>query len=85
MELHLFARVVPSCVGLLVSMAVCRWGTLAGPGGTRAAWRSGDELDGCRLANRMGRWVQWHPGGCPADRLHMLEALLPLLLMLGVL
>ena len=78
MELRLFGQVVPICVGRLVSIVVCRWGTPAGLGGTRAAWRSGDASDGCKLANRMGRWVQWQPGGCLADKLHMLEALLPL-------
>ena len=84
MELHLFARVVPICVGRLVSIVVCRWGTPAGLGGTHAAWRSGDESDRYKLANRMGRWVQWQRGGCLADKLHMLEALLPLLFLLVV-
>ena len=55
----------------------------AGLGGTHAAWRSGDESDGYKLANRMGRWVQWQRGGCLADRLHMLEALLPLFVSAG--
>ena len=85
MELRLFGRVVPICVGRLVSIVVCRWGTPAGLGGTHAAWRSGDESDGYKLANRMGRWVHWQRGGCLADRLHMLEALLPLLFLLVVL
>lgn len=44
------------------------------------------ESDGCRLANRMQRWVRWQPGGCRASKLHMLVALLLLLLLLlGVL
>ena len=85
MELGVLARVVPICVGPLVSIVVCMWGTPAGLGGPHVAWRSRGESGGRRLANRMEHFVRWHPGGCLANRLHMLSALLPLWLLLGVL
>ena len=79
------AELFQSVLAVLCPLLFCRWGMPAGLGGTRAAWRSGDASDGCKLANRIGRWVQWQPGGCLADRLHMLGALLPLLFLLVVL
>ena len=85
MELGLFARVVPICVGPLVSIVVCMLDTPAGFGGPHVPWRSEDESGDCKLRNRMEHWVRWLPGGCLANRLHMLWALLPLWLLLGVL
>lgn len=48
MELGLFAGVVPICVGPLVSIVVCMWGTLDGFGGPTS----------CMAQRRCIRWLQ---------------------------
>lgn len=61
----------------LLSACGARWMGLVGP---HPAWRNGDASDGCKLASCMERLVRCHPGGCRANRLHMLWAVLLLLL-----